>query len=86
MLLFLEITNIEAYPNNTVQIFNRWGVKVFETNGYDNTGNVFTGVSNGRATLTQGEKLPVGVYFYTIRYLNESNKQVSKSGYLYINR
>jgi gliding motility-associated-like protein len=49
------ITNIEQYPNNTVQIFNRWGKEVFNENGYDNTSKVFT-----------GKNLPDGVYFYII--------------------
>ncbi|MCK0159297.1 gliding motility-associated C-terminal domain-containing protein [Allomuricauda sp. F6463D] len=83
---FFNITNIEFFPNNTVQIYNRWGVKVFETVGYDNSSNVFIGVSDGRATLSQGEQLPAGVYFYTIKYTNNDNKVIAKSGYLYINR
>ncbi|GAB4508818.1 MAG: hypothetical protein Tsb004_08120 [Allomuricauda sp.] len=83
---FFNISNIEAFPDNTVQIFNRWGVKVFETTGYDNNANVFRGISDGRATLSQGEQLPAGVYFYTIQYTNNDNRVISKSGYLYINR
>jgi gliding motility-associated-like protein len=33
------IDNISKYPNNKVTIFNRWGKKVFETQGYDNVSN-----------------------------------------------
>ncbi|MEM6526617.1 MAG: gliding motility-associated C-terminal domain-containing protein, partial [Bacteroidota bacterium] len=43
---FLRIDNIESYPNNKVEIFNRWGDKVFEMNGYDNVQKVFTGRGN----------------------------------------
>ncbi|WP_155959412.1 gliding motility-associated C-terminal domain-containing protein, partial [Flavobacterium succinicans] len=27
---------MENYPENTVEIYNRWGVLVFEVEGYDN--------------------------------------------------
>mgnify|MGYP005736608639 CR=1 FL=1 len=30
------ITGIDFYPNNTVQIYNRWELKVFEMEGYEN--------------------------------------------------
>ncbi|PKA99303.1 VCBS repeat-containing protein [Flavobacteriaceae bacterium MAR_2009_75] len=79
------ITNIESFPRNTVEVYNRWGVKVYETDGYNNADNAFTGISNGRVTIRQKEELPVGVYFYIIKYVN-NNDQHSKSGYLYINR
>ncbi|NND80378.1 MAG: gliding motility-associated C-terminal domain-containing protein, partial [Maribacter sp.] len=79
------IRNIESFPENSVEIYNRWGVKVFETPGYDNQGSVFRGISNGRATIQENEQLPVGVYYYVIKYtLNGEGK--SKAGYLYINR
>ncbi|MEP2279600.1 Ig-like domain-containing protein, partial [Maribacter sp.] len=79
------ITNIEAFPNNTVKIYNRWGVLVFETNGYDNNGNAFTGLSNGRVTIKKNDELPAGVYFYIINYTNDT-KPKTMNGYLYINR
>ena len=82
---FFNITNIEAFPMNTVQIYNRWGVVVYETSGYDNNSNVFRGISEGRATLQQGDELPAGVYFYIIKYMN-NNRQMNQSGYLCINR
>jgi len=81
----LLIDNIESYPNNTVQIYNRWGIIVYEMNGYDNVTNTFRGSSNGRVTISQDSELPVGVYFYVIRYDKEGNN-LTKSGYLYINR
>ncbi|WP_276165720.1 Ig-like domain-containing protein [Zobellia alginiliquefaciens] len=79
------IENIESYPQNTVKIFNRWGIKVFEIDGYDNEANVFTGMSTGRITIRANDELPVGVYFYIIEYVAGDNNQ-SLSGYLYINR
>ncbi len=79
-----RIRFIEQFPTNTVEIYNRWGVKVFETKGYNNNSNVFKGKSNGRATIKANENLPAGVYFYIIKYIKNNNGK-SKSGYLYIN-
>ncbi|MGW9684420.1 T9SS type B sorting domain-containing protein [Flagellimonas sp. 2504JD1-5] len=79
------IRNIELFPDNKVIVYNRWGVKVYETEGYNNNSNAFYGISNGRATLKKNEELPVGVYFYTIEYSDSGNNK-SKAGYLYINR
>ncbi len=80
-----QINNIENFPNNTVRIFNRWGVLVFETQGYDNGSIAFRGISNGRATMNQSDALPVGVYFYVIEYHKNGNA-ITKNGYLYVNR
>ncbi len=82
---FFNIINIEAFPDNSVKIYNRWGVVVYEVEGYENGPNAFSGISEGRATLQQGDQLPAGVYFYTIKYMND-NRQMNRSGYLYINR
>ena len=79
------IDNIESFPNNTVEIYNRWGIKVFETRGYDNNTNAFRGISNGRVTINENDGLPVGVYFYIIDYV-DGNENRSEAGYLYINR
>ncbi|MGB0871070.1 MAG: gliding motility-associated C-terminal domain-containing protein, partial [Flavobacteriales bacterium] len=79
------IRNIEKYPENTVQIFNRWGVVVFETEGYGVDGVFFEGYSNGRATIDSGTKLPDGTYFYVVEYVNEDGDMKQRSGYLYLN-
>ncbi|WP_143569846.1 gliding motility-associated C-terminal domain-containing protein, partial [Tenacibaculum agarivorans] len=84
---FFLLEGIECYINNSVKIFNRWGVLVFETENYDNKENVFRGVSEGRLTIAQNEKLPTGTYFYVINYEysdNGSLEQLTKSGYLYL--
>jgi gliding motility-associated-like protein len=56
-----EIDNASAYPSMVVQVFNRWGTKVFESKGYDNVskGKVFDGNRNNRP-------LPTGTYYYVI--------------------
>jgi len=79
------IRNIELYPNNTVEIYNRWGVIVYETKGYGQNDNFFRGESNGRVTVKVGEQLPVGTYFYVINY-NNGLEDKSRAGYLYIQR
>lgn len=65
------IENLENYPDNQLVIFNRWGNKVYEQNNYQND---WTGHSNVKYTL--GDKpLPVGVYYYVLKYANNRIKQ-----------
>jgi len=78
------IQNITNYPNNTVEIYNRWGVKVFEVDGYGINGKEFKGFSDGRSTLQRDVELPEGTYFYIIRYANSQGVEKQRSGYLYI--
>ncbi len=82
---YFNIINIELFPENSVEIYNRWGVIVYQVNGYNNSTNVFNGVSNGRATINKNDQLPVGVYFFVIKY-KDRDEIKSKTGYLYINR
>lgn len=79
-----HIKGIDKYPDNEVEIYNRWGVKVFDTKSYNESDNMFRGYSDGRATINRGEKLPTGTYFYILKY-NNTKKVVEQSGYLYIN-
>jgi gliding motility-associated-like protein len=79
-----HIAGIDKYPDNSVEIYNRWGVKVFDAKSYNESDNMFKGYSDGRATINRGEKLPTGTYFYILKY-NNTQKVVEKSGYLYIN-
>ncbi|CEN48846.1 hypothetical protein CCAN2_1940029 [Capnocytophaga canimorsus] len=44
--------------------YNRWGVKVFETESYNNKERLFRGISNGRVTVDADKKLPQGTYYY----------------------
>ncbi|WP_035654823.1 gliding motility-associated C-terminal domain-containing protein, partial [Flavobacterium saliperosum] len=85
-IFYLE--GIECFPNNSVEIFNRWGAKVFETQGYDNTSNVFRGRSEGRNTISKNEELPTGTYFYVLHYDFSSDgnqtEKIEKTGYLYV--
>jgi uncharacterized repeat protein (TIGR01451 family)/gliding motility-associated-like protein len=71
---------IENYPNNHLQVYNRWGNMVFEAYNYQNT---WDGTSYGKATINAEEKLPVGTYFYV---LDLGNDDEPLSGWLYITR
>ncbi|WP_164974081.1 PKD domain-containing protein [Filimonas effusa] len=51
-----EIPNLSEYPGSVVQIFNRYGQKVFESKGYSTP---WDGRSNGK-------ELPMGTYYYII--------------------
>ncbi len=78
------IKGIDCYPGNSVKIYNRYGVIVYEKEDYDNVTDTFQGFSNGRATVAKGNKLPTGTYFYTLEY-DSDGKKIQKAGYLYIN-
>ncbi|GAA3613697.1 gliding motility-associated C-terminal domain-containing protein [Flavivirga amylovorans] len=86
---FFFIDGIDRYPNNTVKIFNRWGVEVYKTTGYNETDNVFRGYSDGRLTVSNSELLPTGTYYYVLEYDFPGNtsipaQRVKKAGFLYI--
>ena len=81
-----HIAGIEAYPDNTVRIYNRWGVKVFEVQHYDNVRNVFRGISEGRVTVEAADKLPQGTYYYVIEYVDENNQKQTMVGWLYLKK
>ena len=66
------ILGIEAFPNNRVCVFNRWGNQVFQQDGYRNT---WTGDFNGKL-------LPDGTYFYVV----DDGEGKKYSGYVQIQR
>jgi len=84
---YFIIDNIQNFPKNSVRIFNRWGVEVFNTTNYDSNGNVFDGYSDGRATMNKSEKLPTGTYYYILEYeydRNGESRTIRKAGYLHL--
>ena len=54
------IKDIERFPGNRVQVYNRWGKMVFEATDYDNRWD--------------GENLSEGQYFYVIDLNNDNNE------------
>lgn len=78
---FLYIPELEEYESNTMQIFDRNGLKVFETENYTNE---FKGTtSTSIAAFNRDTGLPSGIYFYLI-HLN--NKELTLQGFLYLQR
>ncbi|MDB4533776.1 gliding motility-associated C-terminal domain-containing protein [Vicingaceae bacterium] len=55
---------IEQYPENVVEIYNRWGELLFHADGYEQD---WDGTYNGKA-------LPIGTYYYIIDLNDESIK------------
>ncbi len=81
-----RIDGIENFPDNTLRIFNRWGVEVYSAEGYGINGKTFKGLSEGRSTISQDDFLPVGTYYWVLEYRNAEGTQFNDSGYLYIHR
>jgi gliding motility-associated-like protein len=60
---YWEIDNIDDFPLAIVEVYNRWGQRVYEQVGYTSE-TAFDGTKNGK-------ELPIGTYYYVI-YLNDS--------------
>jgi gliding motility-associated-like protein len=60
------------FPDNHLEIYNRWGQLVFEADNYDNTWEGTTG---------SGEPLPEGAYYYILEYFDNSiGEEVQQRG------
>ena len=81
---YFHIEGIERYRDNNLKIFNRWGVLVYEKDGYSNTEEPFDGHSNGRATISAGSKLPQGTYYYILEYKDTVGHIQKAQGWLYL--
>ena len=71
---------IDNYPNNKLEIYNRWGNIVYKMNNYNNEWN---GASNGREVFNDSNDLPEGTYYYKLELGDGS---LPKIGWLYLNR
>ncbi|MCF7569632.1 gliding motility-associated C-terminal domain-containing protein [Sabulilitoribacter arenilitoris] len=76
---YFVIDCLDNYPDNTLEVYNRWGNLVYKVKNYKNDWN---GTSNGRFVVNESDKLPVGTYYYVIN-LGDGSKP--KVGWLYIN-
>ncbi|MBL4709168.1 MAG: gliding motility-associated C-terminal domain-containing protein [Flavobacteriales bacterium] len=63
-----EIDNIELFPDNSIDIYNRLGNKVWEGSGYDNNTIVWGGEN------LSGNELPSDTYFYVFITGNDVEK------------
>lgn len=81
---FLQINGLECYSDNRIEIYNHWGVLVFERPSYNNFERSFKGYSEGRTTVSAKQKLPTGTYFYIFQYKDDQATWHKKSGYLFL--
>ncbi|MEJ8758241.1 gliding motility-associated C-terminal domain-containing protein [Pontibacter sp. H259] len=63
-----HVENLDKYPDCRVEIFTRWGEKIYESKGYTEPWN---GTRNGK-------QLPLGAYYYII-YLSKDEVPISGS-------
>lgn len=75
---FLRIDCLGGYPNNFLKVYNRNGTIVYETSNYINN---WKGTSNGKSKFGDGNRLPVGTYFYSLDLGNNANPL---TGWIYI--
>ncbi|EPR74501.1 hypothetical protein ADIWIN_0602 [Winogradskyella psychrotolerans RS-3] len=66
--------DLSAFNVTKLEIFNRYGTKVYSKNNYTN---------EWKGQTDDGDELPIGTYFYTVIYEGGTK---SKSSWVYINR
>lgn len=64
------IESLDEFPDNNLEIYNRWGKLVYQTANYQN---------DWKGENTNGELLPAGSYYY-ILYIHLLNDDVEKAG------
>lgn len=62
----LIIDNINHFPNNKIQIFNRYGNIVYEKEGYNNDWDGAVSNNSNPVFNYKGAYLPSGTYFYVL--------------------
>ncbi len=72
------IRNLESYPENSFQVFNRWGNKILDRNPYNND---WDGTSQFGAVF--GEQLPESTYYYV---LDLGDGSETYTGFIYLRR
>ncbi|MCC6412506.1 MAG: gliding motility-associated C-terminal domain-containing protein, partial [Saprospiraceae bacterium] len=72
---YLLITCAESTKNH-IEIYNRWGQLVFETDNYDNSSRVWTGLTDS------GKPLAEGVYYYVLTYTGAGGEDVVTKGHI----
>jgi gliding motility-associated-like protein len=82
---YLYIKNIEYFPDNSIEIFDKFGKLVYETDKYGIDGNLFYGEATGDDVILKSKKLPTGTYYYVVKFKNLNLKlDKIKKGFLYI--
>ena len=74
---FFEIVGVENYPKNNLVITNRWGVQVYNVDGYGTNGKIFKGISEGRISILRYKKSYLKEPIITFKYeINEEIKEM----------
>lgn len=68
---------VNDYPENTLEIYNRWGQQVFRAENYNN---------NWQGTTAGGAELPEGPYYYVLQYTDPEGNTRQQKGSLTILR
>jgi len=78
---FFEVSDVTSCGFTTqVQIFNRWGQIIFQSENYQNN---WTGSNaNGGMTIGSGHKLPAGTYYYVVNIIGSG--YTPRTGYIYL--
>lgn len=79
----LLIQGIEQFPNNNIEVYNRYGNLVWSGINYNNVTNTFNGMANVSGVVSKGSYLPTGTYFFILSYPNDCEKTELK-GFIHI--
>lgn len=75
-----KIPGLEAFPNNKISIYNRWGTLIWENKGYNNSSIIWRADTN-KGLMTGSSEVPTGTYFYVLD-LGDGRRQLS--GYVHV--
>jgi gliding motility-associated-like protein len=70
------VHGLDIYPNNEIQIFNRWGDVLYKKTGYLNQWN---------GQNQSGDNLPDGTYFVILK-INMGNTEKTMTGFVDLRR
>ena len=66
-----------------LQIYNEMGLKVYESEHYQENDDYFKGYSNVNGVVGKGSRVSQGTYFYLLYYYYKG-AQLLKKGFLYV--
>ena len=79
---YFRIANTDPNSPISVIIFDEMGLKVYESDHYQERGEVFRGYPNVKSVIGSN-KASAGTYFYIVKYY-KNGKQESAKGFLYV--
>ena len=79
---YFRIANTDPNSPISVIIFDEKGLKVYESDHYQERGEVFRGYPNVKSVIGSNKAL-AGTYFYIVKYY-KNGKQESAKGFLYV--